>query len=262
MRRLFKIAPLLAVLAVPLPAGAQRRAGWRSFSSPRIAGGFGARRSPGGSFPTGWGRPSPFVPSSGRAIRPRFSPGAFPRPSFGGRSFGGRPFGGRPFGGRAFRPRGPITLHSYPFGYPYYSYVPSFSEYPLFGGDESYGSEGYYQPPAEAAAPQDEERDELAEQVERLSDEVAQLRQQRAYGGYTRPSATRAEAAPTVFVYRDGRQIQTRDYAILGNTLWVLGNETTRKIPLSELDLAKSKQVNDARGVDFNPPGSGQQSNP
>jgi len=143
--------------------------------------------------------------------------------------------GGRSLDWRHRRRRffGPsFGLFTYPFAYPY-SYIPSFSEYPLFGPDSS--SEQSYQAPAETpGAAQDEgEGDSLSGQVQALTDEVEQMRQERGGGSpASSPSAeptTRADRLPTVFAFRDGEQ-------------------TTRRIPLSDLDLAMSKKLNDERG--------------
>jgi len=46
-----------------------------------------------------------------------------------------------------------------------------------------------------------------------------------------------------------------KNYAIVGQTLWVLSGQRARKIPLTELDIPATKKVNDDRGVDFQLPG-------
>ena len=108
-------------------------------------------------------------------------------------------------------------------------------------------------------APEEEESDSLSSQVQGLSDEVGQLRQEQAWHQFS-PSHSaapqRAEERPiaTVFVYRDGHQFEAQNYAILGKTLWVFGDQTARKILLADLNLAESKKINDARGVDFTLP--------
>ncbi|PYV16328.1 MAG: hypothetical protein DMG21_12055 [Acidobacteria bacterium] len=162
--------------------------------------------------------------------------------------------GGRSLDWRHRRRRffGPsFGLFTYPFAYPY-SYIPSFSEYPLFGPDSS--SEQSYQAPAETpGAAQDEgEGDSLSGQVQALTDEVEQMRQERGGGSpASSPSAeptTRADRLPTVFAFRDGRKLEAVNYVIMGKTLWLVGEQTTRRIPLSDLDLAMSKKLNDERG--------------
>ena len=68
----------------------------------------------------------------------------------------------------------------------------------------------------------------------------------------TRPAAAAQEKPlSTVLVYRDGHQLEVQNYAIMGDTLWVLGDQTTRKIPLNELDLNVTEKLNADRGVEF-----------
>src|ERR1019366_10763190 len=76
---------------------------------------------------------------------------------------------------------------------------------------------------------------------------------------YARRPQARAEehsaAAPaTVLVFRDQHQQKVRNYAIADGTLWVLNEQTAKKIPLAELDLAATAKMNAERGVDFQVP--------
>jgi hypothetical protein len=59
----------------------------------------------------------------------------------------------------------------------------------------------------------------------------------------------------TVLVYRDGRQLEVRNYAIVGDTLYAFGDAVSRKILLADLDLGATVRLNEERGVDFNVPG-------
>jgi hypothetical protein len=81
----------------------------------------------------------------------------------------------------------------------------------------------------------------------------------------TEPSkAEAAEAKPappppppapaTVLVYRDGHRSEIRDYAIVGTTLYDIGEYTTKKIALADLDLDATTKANDDRGVSFQLP--------
>jgi len=114
------------------------------------------------------------------------------------------------------------------------------------------------QPPADVV----EQDNSLVSQLSRLSDEVEMLREDQAAGEEFRPLAAAprapAEEKPvaTVFVYRDGHQLETQNYAILGKTLWVFAGETTRKIPLADIDLDVTRKLNDERGIDFSSPES------
>ena len=119
---------------------------------------------------------------------------------------------------------------------------------------------------AEVAA---QENAYLSSQVRALTDEVHSLRQQQAFRQYAQQPTTpsRAEGAEqplpeaqsrvqqkfpaTVFIYRDGREMEVRDYAIFGETLWVFQGDTTRKFPLRDFNLAASRQVNEEHGVEF-----------
>jgi hypothetical protein len=58
----------------------------------------------------------------------------------------------------------------------------------------------------------------------------------------------------TALVFRDQHVMEVRNYAISGGTLWVLGEQQAKKIPLAQLDLDATAKMNDARGVDFQIP--------
>jgi len=61
-----------------------------------------------------------------------------------------------------------------------------------------------------------------------------------------------------VLVYRDQHKEEVSNYAIVGRTLWNFSPGHTGKVSLSDLDLAATAKANDANGVTFNIPGSGQ----
>ena len=67
---------------------------------------------------------------------------------------------------------------------------------------------------------------------------------------------TEAPGPPTVLVFRDKREQEVQNYAIVGRTLWNFAHQRTQKIPLSDLDLAATAKANDDRGVDFRVPGT------
>jgi hypothetical protein len=127
--------------------------------------------------------------------------------------------------------------------------------YPPFSPDY----EPAQQPAEESAAPESAPDNSLANQVANLTDEVEELRQQPE--SRESPSTPEAEpqpvfeerSVPAVFVYRDGQQVEARDYAVLGETLWIYEDGATRKIPLAWLDLDQTRKLNDERGIDFSP---------
>lgn len=65
------------------------------------------------------------------------------------------------------------------------------------------------------------------------------------------PAPPPAEQDPTVLVFRDGRQREVRNYAIVGPTLYDFAGGRGRKVALAELDLDATRQVNEERGVYF-----------
>jgi hypothetical protein len=53
----------------------------------------------------------------------------------------------------------------------------------------------------------------------------------------------------TVFIFKDGHQIETRNYAIMGQTLYDFSSTNLRKVQLTDLDTAATAKANDDRGV-------------
>lgn len=52
-----------------------------------------------------------------------------------------------------------------------------------------------------------------------------------------------------VFIFKDGHQLETKNYAIMGGTLFDFSSKTLRKIQLDEIDSAATLKANDDRGV-------------
>lgn len=65
------------------------------------------------------------------------------------------------------------------------------------------------------------------------------------------------ESAPTtVLVFHDGHRTEARNYAIVGQTLWIYTQDESQKVPLSDLDVAATKNANSDRGIIFQMPAS------
>lgn len=194
-----------------------------------------------------------------------------PRGSDGGRSgqAGGR-YSGRPHHNRYYG-----YGYSYPYGYDSYpyGYIPSSFSYAGFPSDDQGEQAAAGAPPEDPGPPPYGSKDELEGQVRQLSDEVAQLLADKGYPcdpGYgpcydvPEPAPAASEPAPAapepqlaaVLVYRDGHQIEIQNYAIYGQTVWVLGDQITSKVAVADLDVARTKQVNGQRGIEFNIPES------
>ena len=68
-------------------------------------------------------------------------------------------------------------------------------------------------------------------------------------------SKPHGDGPPTTLVFRDGKRMETQNYAIVGNTLWLMAdNGHMQKVPLSELDREATLKSNEDRGVDFRVP--------
>jgi hypothetical protein len=65
-------------------------------------------------------------------------------------------------------------------------------------------------------------------------------------------------APPTVLVFKDGRQLEVSNYAIVGNTLFDLTPCHSRRIALADLNLDRTRQQNEENGVVFELPASAQ----
>ena len=63
-----------------------------------------------------------------------------------------------------------------------------------------------------------------------------------------------ADQPQTVLVFKDGRQLEVQNYAVIGDVLYDLTPGRHHKIPLADLDLTSTAQQNDDRGIDFRLP--------
>ena len=106
-----------------------------------------------------------------------------------------------------------------------------------------------YDPAADSAATGQIEQQQA--EIDRLREEVAGLREARAPAP---EPAAQTESEPTRLIFRDRHSEDVENYAIMGQWLWILTSGRARKIPLSNLDVAATKKVNEDRGVDFRTP--------
>jgi hypothetical protein len=58
----------------------------------------------------------------------------------------------------------------------------------------------------------------------------------------------------TVLVFQDGHRTEARNYAIVGQTLWIYTEQDSKKVPLADLDVAATKTANSDRGIVFQVP--------
>ena len=141
-------------------------------------------------------------------------------------------------------------------GAPYYgAYYPGY--YPLFPEDYSYPQ----QQPQQIIVSGDNQNSALTMEIQRLSDEVQDLRdqQQRQYEDSRRPAPPPAvtnvlPAVPALFVFKDGRRVSAKNYAIAGQTLWILDEHNARKYQVSELDRDATERANAPNGIELRIP--------
>ncbi|HEY0565846.1 MAG TPA: hypothetical protein VGC88_09690 [Terriglobales bacterium] len=240
MRRLNWIATI-CIAALPITASAQMRGGGasrgsaargasRGFAGRAFAGrGFNGGGFNGGTrlgFRTGTGTSVFF----GTQFPNRFHHHNFNRPFFSPFGFSGVPFG-------------------YPLAYPYMYDYPFGAAYQSLSDQQQteVAPQQYVQP-----QPQYDRSDELNRRIDRLTDEIASLRQQQAQPAAMANSLQQPPA--TTLVFKDHHEEPVQNYAIVGQTLWVFSERTSRKIPLSDLDVTATQQANSARGIQFNVP--------
>ena len=69
------------------------------------------------------------------------------------------------------------------------------------------------------------------------------------------PPADVKPGDPTVLVFRNGKQQEVTNYAIMGDSLYVF-DQARKKIALADLDIPATVKANNDRGVEFNLPPS------
>jgi hypothetical protein len=142
---------------------------------------------------------------------------------------------------------------------PFFGFSPFFSSFysPYFYDTPYYPSPDYlgqtYIPPEVSQNEAD-----LSYQVQQLSQEVEQLRDQQALASQPSPPPAPAvpepPPTPTTLVFRDGHRLSIMNYAIVEDMLWVLDENRSDKIPLSDLNLEATEKENRSHGVRFSPP--------
>lgn len=254
MYRVLAIAVFLATAVLPVRLEGQMRAMRHSSGPVRIGAGPRFRVVP--PAPSGFGvmSPRPFARQAlpvGRVFRPQLRSNIFFRNS-------------------GFREDEPIAEEELPFEER--AELPSeeraeelteeligepvFLPYPVYAAPYY----PYYQVAEQTPATLTDRDSELAREVSRLRHEVERLRDEQesresARQAALQPRPSVEEKAPTtILVFRDGRRSEVQNYAIVGQTLWVFTEQRAHKIPVLDLDVEATKEVNDDRGVEFRLP--------
>jgi hypothetical protein len=136
-----------------------------------------------------------------------------------------------------------VAYPSYPLAYydAYdYTAVPVQPSYPYYEYGYASGGDNYPDPVG------------LAEQMRQQQVGVyAQPRPVPPQQPAPAPSTPQAEPPATMLIYRDGRSAEVRNYAIIGQTLWIFSEERALKVPLAQLDLEATQKANEERGIEF-----------
>ena len=61
-------------------------------------------------------------------------------------------------------------------------------------------------------------------------------------------AAPEDDSPPTVFIFKDGHKLQTRNFAIMDQTLFDFSSKPLKKIQLSDLDVDATRKANDDLG--------------
>jgi hypothetical protein len=235
MRRLYVVAALAAVLGV-VPLFGQMRGGHfgssfgRGFSSSRnfgFSGGFNR-----GGFNRGF---------YGRGYGYGFNRGGFGY-GRGTRFFGGRrPYFGR---GRFYGVNRVFWGGSFYWGPDYY---------PYYGYPYVYSTPVVAVPPTYYYRDDDYDRGDLRRDIDELNGKVDHLRRDIESRNYVPRPPSRQEAVreSTTLVFKDKHREEVQNYAVVGNSLWILDETKASKVPLDDLDLDTTKRVNEDRGIDF-----------
>ncbi len=136
------------------------------------------------------------------------------------------------------------------YGYGYVGFIPLFDGYTF--PSTYYGDDAGAPPPP---PPVDPTAMAITDELGRLQSQVNQL-QAEASGMPPAQAPAAAEEnqpaePPTVIVLRDGRRLETTNYAVMDSTLWNFSAHPVQKIPLSAVDISASEKANADRGVDF-----------
>lgn len=135
-------------------------------------------------------------------------------------------------------------FNSLAFAYPgwYWDYPADYSDY-----DQSYRQSQQVQ---EYQLQMMNSQQQIEQRIDALEERLDRLLEQRSAPA-PQPQAKSEPSQPAVLVYKDGHKQEVQNYAIVGQTIWVLNEQQAKKVPLSAIDLNATRKANEDRDVDF-----------
>ena len=113
----------------------------------------------------------------------------------------------------------------------------------------------------QAPPPVDSTTQVLANEIDKLTEQVQQLTAERQAQAAQAPAfrARRPSSAggnppaepSTILVLRDGKKVETDNYAVMGATFWNFSAHPVQRIPIAQIDVSASRQANELRGIEF-----------
>jgi hypothetical protein len=139
------------------------------------------------------------------------------------------------------------SYYSYPF-FPYIVPSPLYSE-PLYT-EPLYSTQTDVQQYPVPQYNYDGVIDDLRSQVQQLTYQVQQLQAELQAARALEPPPP-PEGPPITVVLKDGNQIETRGYALMGSKLWILlSPQRATQIPISDVNIEATRRENLKKGID------------
>jgi len=114
---------------------------------------------------------------------------------------------------------------------------------------------------AQPLPPVDSTTQVLANEIDKLTEQVQQLTAERQAQASQAPAfepegpAAQVQTVPpepsTILVLRDGKKVETDNYAVMGATFWNFSAHPVQRIPIAQIDVSASRQANELRGIEF-----------
>ncbi|MBV8898475.1 MAG: hypothetical protein JO051_18305 [Acidobacteriaceae bacterium] len=150
---------------------------------------------------------------------------------------------------RSYR-RLPRSYFIAPYYYPFYDWGGG-TDYSAAPSAGNYNDGPDYGGPDPSMDPAMANQAALGQQVQRLTDQVNSM----MYGQQPPQQQAAAQpqppAIPLTLVLRNGEHLQVQNYAVTNNTFWDFNQRGTRRIPMSNIDLAASEKATEASGGEF-----------